>query len=225
MEKACAESENVKWIAANTKKCPGCHKAIEKNQGCNHMTCLQCRHEFCWVCMGDWKEHGTATGGYYKCNVYEKKKSENKAFSEEEKKREDARHELERYTFYFQRYDGHDKAGVYAQKLKPSLDHKIEMLVEIKNYSPAELKFLSEGCAIVIQSRNVLKCSYAYAYYNTIGKNASDKDRFENWQGMLESFCDRLHGEVERNLDEFLDPNEVDRAPFYKFRDKFVTLS
>jgi len=63
--KANAESENVTWIAANTKSCPGCHRNIEKNQGCNHMTCAQCRHEFCWICMGDWKMHGSATGGYY----------------------------------------------------------------------------------------------------------------------------------------------------------------
>merc|ERR1712008_159813 len=34
-----AESENISWIRANTKKCPKCHKPIEKNQGCNHMIC------------------------------------------------------------------------------------------------------------------------------------------------------------------------------------------
>ena len=112
VEKACAESENVKWIAANTKKCPGCHKAIEKNQGCNHMTCLSCKHDFCWVCLGDWKSHGSNTGGYYKCNVYEEKLKKDTGFSEEEKEREDAKNELQRYTFYFQRYDNHDKAMV-----------------------------------------------------------------------------------------------------------------
>ena len=42
---------------------------------------------------------------------------------------------------------------------------------------------------------------------------------------MLEDFTDRLHGQVERNLDEFLDPNIVDRAPFYKYRDAMKTLA
>jgi ariadne-1 len=46
------ESETANWILANTRKCPACTARIEKNQGCNHMTCRQCKHEFCWVCMG-----------------------------------------------------------------------------------------------------------------------------------------------------------------------------
>lgn len=52
-----SESENTKWIIANTKMCPRCKRPIEKSTGCNHMTCGQCKHEFCWMCMGDWKEH------------------------------------------------------------------------------------------------------------------------------------------------------------------------
>ena len=46
-----AESENITWILANTKQCPSCRKPIEKNQGCNHMTCHRevggCGFEFC----------------------------------------------------------------------------------------------------------------------------------------------------------------------------------
>lgn len=43
-----AESENLNWIMANTKPCPKCKRPIEKNHGCMHMNCSQCRHEFCW---------------------------------------------------------------------------------------------------------------------------------------------------------------------------------
>lgn len=47
------ESENVNWLLANTKKCPNCHAAIEKNGGCMHMTCRKnaggCGYEFCWL--------------------------------------------------------------------------------------------------------------------------------------------------------------------------------
>jgi len=43
--------------------------------------------------MGSWKDHGSATGGYYKCNLYEAKKKET-TFSREENKREKAKSEL-----------------------------------------------------------------------------------------------------------------------------------
>eukprot|EP00466_Bigelowiella_natans_P006925 jgi/Bigna1/130088/aug1.10_g4796 len=33
------EKKNMAWESANTKKCPKCGVATEKNQGCNHMTC------------------------------------------------------------------------------------------------------------------------------------------------------------------------------------------
>merc|ERR1712110_802739 len=31
------------------KECPGCHAHVEKNEGCNHMTC-RCDTEWCWLC-------------------------------------------------------------------------------------------------------------------------------------------------------------------------------
>ena len=89
-EKFSAESENVIWINANTKTCPKCHKPIEKNAGCNHMTCRQCNHQFCWVCMTDWSSHGTATGGAYKCNKYEEEVKKNVKLSEQEAKQANA---------------------------------------------------------------------------------------------------------------------------------------
>lgn len=32
---------------------------IEKNEGCNHMTCRHCLHEFCWLCGNNWYSHGS----------------------------------------------------------------------------------------------------------------------------------------------------------------------
>ena len=42
------------WAEGNqdVKKCPKCKILIEKNGGCNHMTCPKCDAHICWMCMG-----------------------------------------------------------------------------------------------------------------------------------------------------------------------------
>lgn len=47
------DHESLTWISRNTKKCPKCKWPIEKNKGCDHMTCMKCNHEFCWNCFAD----------------------------------------------------------------------------------------------------------------------------------------------------------------------------
>lgn len=31
------------------------------------MQCYNCKHDFCWMCLGDWKSHGSE---YYECSRY-----------------------------------------------------------------------------------------------------------------------------------------------------------
>merc|ERR1719499_1806002 len=45
------------YMKNETKQCPYCLVWIEKNGGCNHMTCHHCRVEFCWLCFGNWRGH------------------------------------------------------------------------------------------------------------------------------------------------------------------------
>lgn len=42
------------WLLQNTRPCPNCRANIQKNGGCNHMTCRACRHEFCWYHLIPW---------------------------------------------------------------------------------------------------------------------------------------------------------------------------
>jgi ariadne-1 len=51
------ETANQEWLQKTTKACPQCKAPVEKNKGCNHMTC-KCKHQFCWVCLNRWKSCG-----------------------------------------------------------------------------------------------------------------------------------------------------------------------
>lgn len=51
------DAANVIWLSNNTKQCPKCKQLIEKNGGCNHMTCQNCKYEFCWYCGHEWSTH------------------------------------------------------------------------------------------------------------------------------------------------------------------------
>ena len=40
---------------AKFKQCPSCKFWVEKNEGCDHMTC-RCKYEFCYVCGGKYNK-------------------------------------------------------------------------------------------------------------------------------------------------------------------------
>ena len=65
------------------------------------MTCTNCKFHFCWICMGDWNNHGPQTGGFYNCNLFRAKLEDNETFFQEEKKRKEAAYDIKRYEFYF----------------------------------------------------------------------------------------------------------------------------
>lgn len=160
-----AESENLNWILANTKPCPKCHRPIEKNQGCMHMTCSQCRFEFCWLCSGAWQEHGERTGGFYACNRYEVA-SKKGALDEESKRRENAKASLERYMHYFERWDAHNRAREKARQDRDKISgDSLEKLSDMSKTPTSQLKFIMDAWNQIIECRRMLKWTYAYGYY------------------------------------------------------------
>ncbi|RTE75342.1 hypothetical protein BHE90_010206 [Fusarium euwallaceae] len=50
------EEQSRATVNQTTKPCPGCGWAIEKNKGCSHMTCIKCKHEFCFECGANHRE-------------------------------------------------------------------------------------------------------------------------------------------------------------------------
>ena len=49
-----ADKDFEAWLQGdpdNRKRCPKCSSPIEKNYGCNRITCIQCQANICWFCL------------------------------------------------------------------------------------------------------------------------------------------------------------------------------
>ncbi|KAK9806726.1 hypothetical protein WJX72_000715 [[Myrmecia] bisecta] len=232
LRKNSAESENLNWILANTKQCPKCKRAIEKNQGCMHMTCSQCKFEFCWLCLGSWQEHGERTGGFYACNRFEAAKKRGE-YDEETLKREHAKNALERYMHYYQRWAENDRARLLAiNAMKAMTETTVEQLSEVTMTPTSQLKFVVDAMQQVVDCRRILKWTYCYGYYNFAnddGKqseaNKQQQNFFEYNQEIAEVYLDRLHGVTEKELNKYVDGTITDLGGWGKFRENLIGLT
>lgn len=187
MKKCQDDSETSNWISANTKDCPKCNSCIEKNGGCNHMTCKKCQYEFCWVCMGEWKAHGR---NYYNCARYDDTSSQN-ARSQQEK----SRAELERYLHYYNRYANHQQSLRLDKETFKKIERKMKDLQDASGMSWIEVQFLNQAFDVLQRSRRTLTWTYAFAYYLEKGHITTI---FEDNQRDLEMATEQLSEIFER---------------------------
>ena len=192
-EKCQDESETANWILAKTKKCPKCQARIEKNGGCNHMLCHQCRHRFCWLCMNDWSVHGYERS----CNAFELGKAK-----EEDSARASAERELERYLHCFKRFKNHSQGLEFAEgeleKFEKTEDEK-----EKSDFS-FDWNALKDALRQLIECRRVLKYTYVVTY--CLKDRPLERELFEDHQGVLERFTEMLSEITEK------DTNAIDRS-------------
>mmetsp|Transcript_15975 Transcript_15975/g.23702 ORF Transcript_15975/g.23702 Transcript_15975/m.23702 type:complete len:501 (-) Transcript_15975:6-1508(-) len=192
-EKCTNESETANWILANTKKCPKCETRIEKNQGCNHMTCRQCKAEFCWICSGIWSDHGNNTGGFYKCNRFTGEVTEGMSDVAI------AKAELERYLHYFKRYQNHANAQKFAQTQMDMRTEKHMMhVLETQGAGWIDVQFLRVASEQLVECRRALKYTYVYGYFLSDPIYKRQKDLLEHHQEDLEKFTEHLSHLTER---------------------------
>jgi len=190
------------WKYANTKDCPKCETSVEKNGGCNHMTCRQCKYEWCWVCSKPWKGHND----YYNCNKFLKKeKPKTSWFSlrnskkdkqkEKEEEREKNRIALERYIHYYTRFVNHSHSSELEKQIRVRASTKMNELQKEASTS-SEVQYILDGTEMLLECRNVLKWTYVVAYY--LPEVGPEKELFEYLQEDLEKTTESLSELLEK---------------------------
>ena len=154
------------WVGEHCKPCPNCKSPIYKDDGCNHMTCYKCSHEFCWVCMGRWRFHGDWTGGYFDCNNYIQKKLAkrklDKAKSEAQRK---AKKKHGRYFKHvYDRYKNHLQSLEFELAILEKADEKMSKL-RASTSTEEDVTFFEDAVRELLKCRHVLKASYALSYF------------------------------------------------------------
>ncbi|KAI9000153.1 hypothetical protein DFJ74DRAFT_459777 [Hyaloraphidium curvatum] len=215
-KKKAEETATGNWLIVNTKECIKCSSPIEKNGGCNHMTCSKCGFHWCWSCHGDWNK----IGGYqHRCNAYVDAKSAS-AIS-------DARKELKRYMHYFDRFENHRQSAKLGDEFMKRVEVKmLEMQGVVVRDEDAEddaapppppadpeattptgahfswisAQFLSTAAVTALACRRTLQNTYVHAYY--LARESKGQlttlELFEGIQADLEQAVERLSGLLER---------------------------
>ncbi|KAG6100101.1 hypothetical protein E4U31_004140 [Claviceps sp. LM219 group G6] len=194
LRKCADDSETANWISANTKECPKCGSTIEKNGGCNHMTCRKCKYEFCWMCMGLWSEHGTS---WYNCNRFEEKSG-----SEARDAQAKSRISLERYLHYYNRYANHEQSAKLDKDIAHKTEEKMFQLQTTSGMSWIEVQYLSSASQALQTCRQTLKWTYAFAFY--LARN-NLTEIFEDNQKDLEMAVENLSEMFEKPTQDLAD--------------------
>lgn len=185
------------WIKTNTRPCPKCNVPIEKDDGCNHMTCTNpaCRHEFCWICRKDWKLHGTATGGFFRCNIWQEDQptpdgtkpsppaSELDNLPDEQgygtaihsaREAFRVRQEMARFLHHYTRYEAHGESSTLEQNMADTVCTRLASVVGAAaefdgspefNFGGKGLSFVHAAFTELQECRSVLRYSYAFSFF------------------------------------------------------------
>lgn len=212
------ESQNYNWILANTKPCPECKRPIEKNFGCNHMTCSRpCRYEFCWICMEKWSHKSR-----HICTS--QLEATNKINDETEKRKEIMKACLAGYSRHYERWAGNQKLRQRAiKKLRVVEAEHLDKLSFIYDQPKPVLRFIVEAWQQIIECRRVMQWTCVYGYY--LPEDEVAKIQFLEYLRIeAEAGLDRFHQCTEKEIEKFMDGDGT-VAEFIEYKMKLTELT
>ncbi|KAG6402205.1 hypothetical protein SASPL_139080 [Salvia splendens] len=187
-----SEAKSAKWIVSNTKPCPKCHRPIQKNYGCDLMTCAApCGFNFCWNCLSPLRDHGVT----FRCHAAEEK-GEMKILPTSD---------AGRYAHHRERWEFYDK----------SVKAAVEDLERARvRCGGGRMGFVAAAWEQIVACRRVLKWSYAFRYY------LAEAVMLEYLQGEAEAALERLQRCAEEEMGD--EGVYVDEEKFRVFEVKLL---
>ncbi|TVU23618.1 hypothetical protein EJB05_25994, partial [Eragrostis curvula] len=233
LAKNASDSETANWVLANTKYCPSCRKPIEKNQGCNHMSC-RCGHYFCWLCLdplGGSQHRG--------CDAYRQQHPKTMSVNDrlawtttaaEARRKREAKASLDRYLYHYERWASNLSSLHRARKDVAELEKSgLQKLAAAAGMPATELAFLTKAYEQVADGRRVLRWAHAYGYYLDPKREGAKRALFEELQAHANACLERLHACAELERKQVFGDGKEEVGVVYEkvraYREKLVNLT
>eukprot|EP00466_Bigelowiella_natans_P008695 jgi/Bigna1/82873/fgenesh1_pg.98_\ len=193
--------KNEKWLLKRAKPCPQCLRWIEKNQGCNHMTCRQnaggCGHQFCWLCLGNWQGHrncNSSNAAAKQREVLERKRKE--GYWDSVKIKIFGSKEEERLAFASKKFLEAKSSIEHLKKNRSALE--VVVAQSAPKFTRADREFLYAAINRVVLCRRTLAWSYALSHF--LPGDTPPAQLLDRQQAILERYTEALHEIVEAPL-------------------------
>lgn len=187
-----SDSPNAHWLQLNTKDCPKCFKPIQKDGGCNYMHCSQCRHGFCWQCMGP---HDHNMEGH-KCQPYKN-----------DGERDLLKRESKRYMFHLSRHFNQEMSS----KQDTILLNK-RMSESTQSIASFEANILKKALESITEARHVLSWVHVVAF--DMEDDSPEREIYDNHVSNLADLTEKVSKGFKDILDKVKNGNKPTFPPF-----------
>ncbi|KAL4482509.1 hypothetical protein ABPG72_001485 [Tetrahymena utriculariae] len=175
--------QNTQYLNENAKACPNCELLIEKDGGCDHIICINCKTSFCWDCL----------------EIIHSQKSKDKVSLKSktvDNKSKLILLELQQ-EFKRQKYLVEQKKKNYQSNIK-SIQESIELLFKNQNEFNKEMKsFIIPSLNLLIEGNIVYQYSIPLEYFE---QNSQKLTLLNSLQKELKLKLDMLEKQLTEEL-------------------------